>query len=256
VLEDCEEGSFDVCPIIEDWCKRSKSSLCGIFINACHSEELVSKLPSLQYAICTTAEITDNAAIVFAEKFYLAIGSKETLQDAYRLSRASLEAEKEDPSIIKLHQHFRSATKERVQIAKEHSGGEGGGYTRYVPSLQRESQTIAERLDFAQHDGERAPSAHTVQRDDAAIARALQHDRASPLPPNRHSGEAALHAPLLSPRRNERKAQLHDIDVRLDQIRDSRDGPIDGPNKAAVCCVAFMVLCVVAGAAVAVHVLV
>jgi sugar phosphate permease len=40
-------------------------------------------------------------------------------------------------------------TKEHVQVVKEHPYGEGGGFTIFVASLQRERQTVEERLDFA-----------------------------------------------------------------------------------------------------------
>ena len=38
---------------------------------------------------------------------------------------------------------------EWVSILKEHSDAEGNGFTIYIPSLQRERQTVEKRLDFA-----------------------------------------------------------------------------------------------------------
>jgi tetratricopeptide (TPR) repeat protein len=43
--------------------------------------------------------------------------------------------------------------KERVHVRKEHSETEGGGYTVFIPSVGKERQTVADRLDFAGASG-------------------------------------------------------------------------------------------------------
>jgi MFS family permease len=66
-------------------------------------------------------------------------------QDSSHNSPKSLEAGKKVREAIYSHA---DGTKERVQVLKEHPYGEGGGFTIFVPSLQRERQTIEERLEF------------------------------------------------------------------------------------------------------------
>jgi hypothetical protein len=48
---------------------------------------------------------------------------------------------------------FSDGTREQVRVVKAHSEGDGGGYTIFIASLQRERQTVEERLDFSQDRG-------------------------------------------------------------------------------------------------------
>ena len=49
--------------------------------------------------------------------------------------------------VAAVYQHA-DGTKEPVTIIKQHSDADGGGYTIFIPSLNRERQTVAERLEF------------------------------------------------------------------------------------------------------------
>jgi hypothetical protein len=44
---------------------------------------------------------------------------------------------------------FADGTKEMVRVVKAHGDGDGGGYTIFIGSLQRERQTVEERLEFS-----------------------------------------------------------------------------------------------------------
>jgi hypothetical protein len=52
-------------------------------------------------------------------------------------------------------------TKEEVEVKVEHSQSEGGGITIFIPSLNRERQTVRERLDWTTSKKENAPTAST-----------------------------------------------------------------------------------------------
>jgi hypothetical protein len=43
-------------------------------------------------------------------------------------------------------------THEKVQIIKAHSNSEGGGFSIFIPSLERERQTVPERLEVLKDD--------------------------------------------------------------------------------------------------------
>jgi hypothetical protein len=44
---------------------------------------------------------------------------------------------------------FADGKRERVRVVKAHSESDGGAFTVFIPSLQRERQTVQERLDFS-----------------------------------------------------------------------------------------------------------
>ena len=97
-----EDSTFNVCPVIEAQCQKQRSSLQGIILNACNSDDLVTAVPSLGFTICTTGEIDDDMAITFAEKFYHAIANDDCLLDAFSTAGAGLEAEGQTASIVRL----------------------------------------------------------------------------------------------------------------------------------------------------------
>jgi hypothetical protein len=75
-----------------------------------------------------------------AEKFRAMLGA-----DAPILSLASKQTRPQERIAVFTHT---DGTSEEVRVVKEHPEGEGGGFTIYIPSLQRERQTVAERLQF------------------------------------------------------------------------------------------------------------
>jgi hypothetical protein len=96
-----EEGVLNICPIIEAHCQKQRSSLRGIVLNVCNSEDLAA-MPSPGFTICTTGSIDDEVAIIFAEKFYLAFANDDCLVDAFSTACAGIEAEGGTASIMRM----------------------------------------------------------------------------------------------------------------------------------------------------------
>lgn len=87
----------------------------GVFLNACYSElqgQLLAE--SIPAVIAVAGEIEDEAAIVFAGAFYRALGYGESIEDAFRLALAELQATWPD-QVQNVHL-FGTAAARRFQI--------------------------------------------------------------------------------------------------------------------------------------------
>jgi hypothetical protein len=79
---------------------------------------------------------------------YDTFNSDNTQEDFNNVRSQALASEQTCPQErIAVYTHT-DGTSEEVHVVKEHPEGEGGGFTVYIPSLQRERQTVAERLQF------------------------------------------------------------------------------------------------------------
>jgi len=94
--------------------------------------------------------------------------------------------------------HHSDGTTERVRVVKEHGVGEGGGFTIWVPSLQRERSTVHGRL--LPMDGAAGPAAAAVAAAGGVHAErgASQIDPAPALQPEPAKSAAARFAPRAS----------------------------------------------------------
>ena len=71
---------------------------------------------------------------------------------------------------------------EWVSILKEHSDAEGNGFTIYIPSLQRERQTVEKRLDFTateeapveQHEEQQHPQPFETQMSSKRVSKSIK----------------------------------------------------------------------------------
>jgi hypothetical protein len=63
-----------------------------VVLNSCHSEKLARAIArSIEYAIGTTGEVEDEAAIAFSIGFYQALGEGCTIEEAFRLGRVQFQ---------------------------------------------------------------------------------------------------------------------------------------------------------------------
>lgn len=77
-------------------------------------------------------------------------GSPEThVQAAVEKLKAKELAANKNAKVFVQYTHG-DGTKESVRLVKKHDEADGGGWTIFIPSLDRERQTTAERLDFTQ----------------------------------------------------------------------------------------------------------
>jgi hypothetical protein len=101
----------------------------AVVLNACHTHSIVEALrDTVDYAIGTNREISDERAIDFSRAFYTALAAGADVQKAFDLGVSQLELDGSDESTVPmLRKRFGADRTPLLAAAKEQGASSGGG---------------------------------------------------------------------------------------------------------------------------------